>query len=87
MRENSNTDLHDLFCASGWRCASKFPDINKAKEMCTASAATQLESIIGGVPCRSLFSEYTISLPKNDLHHESVTLNNKNLNVSRNNDI
>ena len=55
--------------------------------MCTLTARTPAEQLYGAEPCRSLFAEYTISLPKIGADHPSnsgtATKNSKLLDVSR----
>ena len=50
--------------------------------MCTLTAKTPYEQLHGTEPCRSLFSQYKINLPKSDTEHGSVTLNSNRLDVS-----
>ena len=61
------------------------PDHNGVQDMCSLKALSPYEQLIGDEPCRSLFSEYKISLPKveskRDSKSGSGTLNSKKLDV------
>ena len=50
--------------------------------MCTLANQAPIEQLYGTEPCRSLFSQYTVNLPKTDKKQGSITKNSKKLDVS-----
>ena len=66
----------------GWYCNAAFPSNGNGRDMCTLASQAPIEQLYGTEPCRSLFSQYTVNLPKTDSEQGSITKNSKHLDVS-----